>query len=85
MKRFVSTTIIIAAIVLIAIFVWKPLAGFPIPTLVTQETTQESAMPTPERQPPAKCLDGTPLTVTSRDSNQTDYRCGSGAIGAYTN
>jgi hypothetical protein len=56
----------------------------------TEAEQQEQMIPeesTPEvhRQPPAKCLDGSALTVTGRDSNQTNYRCESGATGAYTN
>jgi hypothetical protein len=31
------------------------------------------------------CVDGTPLTVVSADENQTNYKCGSGARGAYLN
>ncbi len=38
-----------------------------------------------EKQPPTRCMDGSALTVTSRDANQTNYRCGSGTIGAYMN
>jgi hypothetical protein len=57
------------------------------PTPEPPSTPEPSPTPTPEaeQQPSAKCLDGSPLTVTSSDSNQTNYRCGSGAIGAYTN
>jgi hypothetical protein len=105
MNRYIAALI---AIVLIAMFVWKPSqlnAGLqhlapaapasPPPTTEQQEpvtdqqepSPQEPTTPTPEgqRRDPAKCLDGSPLTVTSRDSNQTNYRCGSEAIGAYTN
>ena len=35
------------------------------------------------RPTPATCLDGSALTVTDEDSNQVNYRCGSGAVGAY--
>src|SRR5262245_40825645 len=45
----------------------------------------EQATPEPAPTPPAKCLDGSALTVTRRDGNQTGYRCESGATGAYTN
>lgn len=41
--------------------------------------------PEQRRAPSDKCLDGSPLTVTGSDSNQTDYKCGSGSVGAYTN
>lgn len=37
------------------------------------------------RQAQAKCMDGSALTVTSRDENQTHYRCDSGAEGSYLN
>jgi hypothetical protein len=37
------------------------------------------------RSVPAKCLDGSPLTVTGSDGNQTNYKCGSGSVGAWTN
>jgi len=52
-----------------------------------ERVTSDETAPRPEvhRQPPAKCLDGSALTVTGRDSNQTNYRCESGATGAYTN
>ena len=33
---------------------------------------------------PSTCLDGTALTVIGEDANQVNYKCGSGAIGAYT-
>jgi hypothetical protein len=95
MKKYMSAAIVIA-IILVVMFAWKPLiAGLQIPTPeapaqpspVTQgPTPQEPAAPTPElKRPPDKCLDGSPLNVTSRDSNQTNYNCGSGAIGAYLN
>ena len=64
----------------------EPVAQEPV-TGQQEPEPQEPMTPTPEgqRRDPAKCFDGSPLTVTSRDSNQTNYRCGSEAIGAYTN
>lgn len=37
-------------------------------------------------EPPrySKCFDGSALTVTGGDSNQVNFKCASGAIGAYT-
>ena len=51
------------------------------------EPEPEPTTPTPEapRARFDKCVDGSALTVTSRDSNQTHYRCASGAEGAYLN
>jgi len=55
-----------------------------------QEPTPNST-PTPpeigqtEKPRYDKCSDGSALTITSRDANQTNYRCGSGRIGAYSN
>jgi len=54
----------------------------PEPTL---EPTRE---PVPLENPRPrfdKCVDGSALTVTSSDANQTNYRCESGATGAYLN
>jgi hypothetical protein len=88
MNRYVIAVI---AVVLVVMVVWRPpqlKAGLhylaPL-ALDGQEPTKPTPTPGAERQDPAKCLDGSPLTVTSRDSNQTNYRCESGAIGAYTN
>jgi hypothetical protein len=39
----------------------------------------------PKKNPPTTCLDGSKLTIVGSDANQTNYKCGSGAIGAYTN
>jgi hypothetical protein len=55
-----------------------------------EPTTSSQTDPAPEirqqrRRLPATCIDGSPLTVTGADSNQTNYKCGSGATGAYTN
>ena len=55
-----------------------------------QQPASGGAAPAPELQRSDKpryerCLDGSALTVTGRDLNQTNFRCGSGAIGAYTN
>src|SRR5262249_19077092 len=60
---------------------WKPT---PTPEL------ESSPSPTPEPQGAErlrydKCLDGSAAAFTSPEANQTNYRCGSGAIGAYTN
>jgi hypothetical protein len=108
MNRYIAALI---AIVLIAIFVWKPAqlnAGLqrlvplaldgaepmtPTPTPVSSPTPEPSFTPEPsptptseaEQQPSAKCLDGSPLTVTGRDSNQTSYRCGAAGYGADLN
>jgi hypothetical protein len=60
----------------------SPTADRQLPTTDNQLPTITSRQP---RQLPTKCIDGSPLAVTSRDSNQTNYRCGSGAIGAFTN
>lgn len=38
-----------------------------------------------ERRPSDKCMDGSRLTVTGRDANQINYKCESGAVGAFTN
>ena len=119
----IMTTVILVAIGLIAMVVWKPgqpYAGLqflvpepqrqtpapqqqPMPGPREQEPTSQGSAPGEEepttygqtapapeiqgqeRRPPAKCLDGSALTVTSRDRNQTNYRCSSGRIGAYTN
>jgi hypothetical protein len=58
------------------------------PTTDEQEpATQEPTGPTPEAPRPRfdKCIDGSALTVTGRDGNQTYYRCESGAVGSYLN
>jgi outer membrane biosynthesis protein TonB len=69
----------------------------PTPTPTPEATPiveQPEPSPTPEPEPSptsapaarfAKCLDGRALTVTTSDSNQTNYRCESGATGAYLN
>jgi hypothetical protein len=99
MNRYTLATAIIA-IVLIAML-WNhpqlkaglhylaPMAldGTESPTPTPTPTPEPEPEPTPEgqRQAPAKCLDGSPLTVTSRDSNQTNYRCGDAGYGAKLN
>ena len=50
----------------------------------TEQPARADAAPETQRRYKT-CLDGTALTVTGRDSNQTNYRCASGAIGAYSN
>jgi hypothetical protein len=73
-----------------------PLAldGTELPTPTPTPTSSPTPTPTPEPEPSptsapaarfAKCLDGRALTVTTSDSNQTNYRCESGATGAYLN
>jgi hypothetical protein len=67
----------------------------PTPTpeaTLTVEQPEPSPTPEPEPSPTsapaarfAKCLDARALTVTTSDSNQTNYRCESGATGAYLN
>jgi hypothetical protein len=77
------------------------LDGTELPTPTPTPTSSPTPTPTPEatlivEQPEpsptsapaarfAKCLDDRALTVTTSDSNQTNYRCESGATGAYLN
>jgi hypothetical protein len=95
MKRFLATTFVVAA-VLALLFVWLPpelKAGLRYATPASSPPQlPEAARPEPtipasevQRRGLDKCLDGSALSVTGRDSNQTNYRCESGAIGAYTN
>jgi hypothetical protein len=89
MKRFLIATIIVAAVVG-ASFAYLPpelKAGLRYALPASPEPTPE-AMPAPEKpqkQAPDKCVDGSALTVTGRDANQTSYKCESGAVGAYLN
>lgn len=55
--------------------------------VVDEPAPEATAEPTPElpRARFDKCVDGSALTVTSADSNQTNYKCESGANGAYLN
>lgn len=64
----------------------EPVAQEPM-TDQQEKALQEPTTPTPEGQgrDPAKCLDGSPLTVTSRDGNQSNYRCGAAGYGADLN
>jgi len=49
-----------------------------------QEPTAELEAPTPEATSRyTTCVDGSAPTVTSADSNQVNYKCASGATGAY--
>lgn len=86
MKRFLTTSFVIAAVLALLIVWLRPelKAGlrYATPASPALPEIPESEV---QRRGLDKCLDGSPLTVTSRDSNQTNYRCGSGAIGAYTN
>ncbi len=54
----------------------------------TPEPTSEPELTSTPEAPRArfdKCVDGSAFTVTGRDANQTNYRCASGAEGAYLN
>jgi hypothetical protein len=55
------------------------------PVAVEQEPAAAEPTPTPEVPRPRfdKCIKGSTLTVTSHDANQVNYRCESGATGAY--
>ena len=82
-----------AVIVLALLYGWRSLPTFAQVTSIfpaaertpPNEPSPESEVSQPDKQPTSHCLDGSPLAVTSRDENQTNYKCGSGAIGAYTN
>ena len=58
----------------------SPVADVPAAVEPTPEPTPEAP-----RQRFDKCMNGTALTVTSRDANQSSYKCASGATGAYLN
>ena len=91
MKRFLITTIVVAALVGVS-YAYLPAdlkAGLRNAIPVASPTPTPQASPTPEVTPTPeageKCLDGSALTVTDRNANQTSYKCASGGVGAYTN
>jgi hypothetical protein len=82
--------IIICIFVVVAFFALliyhnSPADSSASPTAQNLITETSDTTPAREDRPSAKCQDGSALTVTSRDVNQTNYRCESGAVGAYTN
>jgi hypothetical protein len=90
MNRYTLVTAAIA-IVLIAMFWNQPQlkAGRHYLARLALDGTEPTPTPTPtlevERPRFDKCIDGSALTVTSRDSDRTYYRCESGAVGSYLN
>jgi hypothetical protein len=88
MNRYTLITAAIA-IALIAMFWNSPQLKARLYSLAPQALDGKEPTPTPEPTPEgqqqnsAKCLDGSPLTVTGRDSNQISYRCGAEGYGAY--
>jgi hypothetical protein len=86
MKRFLITSFVIAAVLALVFVVARPelKAGL---RYATPASSAPPEIPATEIQCRGldKCLDCSALTVTSRDANQTNYRCESGAIGAITN
>ena len=57
----------------------QPLDPGPAPTYGRTIPTAE--IQGKQKRQPAKCMDGSALTVISGDANQTNFRCESGAIG----
>ena len=89
MKRFLITALVIAAGLALLFAILSPSLKA---SLQSSPQSPETATPTPnmpasevQRRGVNKCIDGSALTVTTRDSTQTSYRCESGAVGAYTN